>query len=340
METLNIGIITYHLDKGNGIDSAVVRFAEGLSRRHNVTLISSRNDFTTCVPFVRLDQSNPRIPTAHKILNMMDFDVISSHFIPSNLIASRTKFFHVMHDAGLPDLHLMHGVKERLFWLKSSIFNSISLKRTDIVFSISGYIKQELIKRYSYQGEVHILPYGMDIPESYTKLEGNFILFVGRHMRYKNIHSLFNIFDTFSKNYSDVYLYTIGILPDPAYYNMLLKLSKNRNIKIMGYVENVYDYIYTCRAYVNASLWEGQDLPVIEAQMLGKPAVTFNNCSHPETNLSGYLAKNEKEFAQLIARALDTNADPRPVIEKFSMDNMVKDFERIIFNKLNEGQEN
>ena len=74
--------------------------------------------------------------------------------------------------------------------------------------------------------------------------------------------------------------------------------------------------------------------------MLGKPAVTFDNCSHPETNLSGYLAKNETEFAKLIAGALDTNTDPRPVIEKFSMDNMVKDFESIIFNKLNEGQEN
>jgi glycosyltransferase involved in cell wall biosynthesis len=337
METLNIGIITYHLDKGNGIDTAVVRFAEGLSRRNNVTLISSRNNFDRDVPFFKLNQGNSRIPTAHKILNKMDLDVISSHFIPSNLIASRTKFFHAMHDAGLPDLHLMHSLKDRLFWAKGTLFNALALRRVDVVFPISEYIKMELAKRQNFKGEMHVLPYGMEVPESSGKLDGNFILFVGRHMRYKNIHALFRIFDAFSKNYPDVYLYTIGIQPDTNYASELAKLSKNKKIKILGYVENVYTYLYSCRAYVNASLWEGQDLPVIEAQMLGRPAVTFDNCSHPETNFSGFLAKDEKDFARLIARAIEITVDPRPVIEKFSMDNMVKDFERIIRRKLNEG---
>ncbi|MCZ7356122.1 MAG: glycosyltransferase family 4 protein [Candidatus Methanoperedens sp.] len=337
MESLNIGIITYHLDKGNGIDSAVVRFAEGLSKRNNVTLIASRNNFETDVPFLQINQDNSKIPGAHKILNKMDLDVLSSHFVPSNFIASRTKFFHVMHDAGLPDFYLMNGLRERLFWLKSHLLNSLSLKRVDIVFSISEYLKRELIRRYKYKGEVHVLPYGLNVPGPQRKIDGNFILYVGRHMRYKNIHTLFKIFDAFSKDHPDVYLYTIGIQPDPDYYEELLCLSKNKKIKMMGYVENVYDYIYTCRAYVNASLWEGQDLPVIESQMLGRPAITYNNCSHPETNFSGYLAKNENHFAELIASALDTKVDPRPVIEKFSMDSMVNNFEKLISRKLNEG---
>lgn len=337
METLNIGIITYHLDKGNGIDTAVVRFAEGLSRRNNVTLISSRNNFDTDIPFFRLDQRNSRIPTAHYILNKMDLDAISSHFSPSNLIASRTKFFHAMHDAGLPDRYLMRNFKDKLFWAKSSLFNILSLRRVDIVFPISEFIKIELIKRYKFRGEMHVLPYGMEVPLRPEKLDGNFILFVGRHMRYKNIHSLFEIFETFSKSHPDVYLYTIGLHTDPGYVRDLVKLSKNKNIKILGYVENVYDYLYTCRAYVNASLWEGQDLPVIEAQMLGRPAVTFDNCSHPDTNLSGFLAKDENEFADLIGRAINTTVDPRPVIEKFSMEKMVKNFESIVRTKLNKG---
>ena len=48
------------------------------------------------------------------------------------------------------------------------------------------------------------------------------------------------------------------------------------------------------------------------------------------------IAKDEKDFTRLIARAIDINVDPRPVIEKFSLENMVKDFERIIHRKLNE----
>lgn len=337
METLNIGIITYHLDKGNGIDTAVVRFAEGLSRRNNVTLISSRNNFDAEVPFFKLKQGNARIPTAHKILNKMDLDLISSHFIPSNLVASRTKFFHAMHDAGLPDFHLMHSLKDKLFWAKGSLFNALALRRVDVVFPISEYIKMELVKRHNFKGEMHVLPYGMEVPATSGKLDENFILFVGRHMRYKNIHALIRIFDEFSKNHPDVYLYTIGIQPDPSYASELVKLSKHKKIKILGYVDNVYNYLHSCRAYVNASLWEGQDLPVIEAQMLGRPAVTFDNCSHPETNFSGFLAKDEKDFASLIAKAIDTTVDPGPVIEKFSMENMVKDFEKNIRRKLNEG---
>ncbi len=337
METLDIGIITYHLERGNGIDAAVVRFAEGLSKKNNVTLISSKNNFNTDIPFFKLRQDNLSILSAHSILNKMGFDVLSSHFIPSNFIASRTKFFHAMHDAGTPDICLMNNLKDKLFWIKSYTLNYLSLRRADIVFSISEYIKQELIKRYNYKGDIYVLPYGLNAPHPQKKLDGNFILFVGRHTRYKNIHTLFKIFNKFSRDYPDVNLYTIGLKPDPHYYKALLKLSYNKKIKIMGYIENVYDYIYTCRAYVNASLWEGQDLPVIEAQMLGRPAITFDNCSHPETNFSGYLAKNEDHFAELIARALDSKIDPDPVIEKFSMDKMVKDFEKIISIKLNEG---
>jgi len=337
MEKLNIGIITYHLDKGNGIDTAVVRFAEGLSKKNNVTLIASRNNFKTDIPFFKLNQNNLKIPDAHKILNKMDLDVLSSHFIPSNFIASRTKFFHALHDAGTPDLSLMHNLKDKMFWVKSYMLNYLSLRRTDVLFPISEYIKQEVIRRYNYNGEIYVLPYGLKVPEPAGKMEGNYILFVGRHIRYKNIHTLIKIFDKFSREHPDVYLYTIGIHPDADYYRKLLQLSSDKKIKILGYVENVYNYLYTCRAYVNASLWEGQDLPVIEAQMLGRPAVTFDNCSHPETNFSGFLAKDEKDFARLIAMAIDTTVDPRPVIEKFSMENMVKDFERIIRRKLNEG---
>jgi len=180
----------------------------------------------------------------------------------------------------------------------------------------------------------------MEVPGARNTINEKFILFMGRHVKYKNIHTLFKIFNKISKVHPDIYLYTIGIHPDNDYFKKLLKLSHNINnnkIKMIGYSEKANDYLASCSAYVNASLWEGQDLPVIEAQMLGRPAITFDNCSHPETNLSGYLAKNEEEFSQLISRAIGKKIDPGPIIEKFSMDKMVRDFETIVRKKLNQG---
>ena len=65
-------------------------------------------------------------------------------------------------------------------------------------------------------------------------------------------------------------------------------------------------YYAACDLYVTASLWEGFNLPVAEAQACGKRAVAFDVCSHPEVVKNGILVKeNDNEaFADAVISLL------------------------------------
>ena len=64
-----------------------------------------------------------------------------------------------------------------------------------------------------------------------------------------------------------------------------------------------------CDCYVTASLWEGFDMPVVEAQACGKSVVAFNVCSHPEVVKKGILVKPKdiNGFANAIIKLLKKN---------------------------------
>ena len=58
--------------------------------------------------------------------------------------------------------------------------------------------------------------------------------------------------------------------------------------------------------YVTASLWEGFNLPIAEAQACGKKVVAFGIGSHPEVVKNGILIKKDDidGFADAIIRLL------------------------------------
>ena len=64
-----------------------------------------------------------------------------------------------------------------------------------------------------------------------------------------------------------------------------------------------------CDCYVTASLWEGFDMPVVEAQACGKSVVAYDVCSHPEVVKKGILvkAKDTKGFATAILKIISKN---------------------------------
>jgi len=67
---------------------------------------------------------------------------------------------------------------------------------------------------------------------------------------------------------------------------------------------------------------------------MGKPAVTFNNCSHPEVVFYGSLANNKEEFTEALIKHLSGDYSNmsvrRKVVEEFSTGSMVKNFMGIV----------
>jgi 1,2-diacylglycerol 3-alpha-glucosyltransferase len=157
---------------------------------------------------------------------------------------------------------------------------------------------------------------------------------VGRHTRYKGVHTLLEIFREVKKEMDDVHLVTIGT-QEAGYKERLETLaSEIGDVHMLGYVPDVWRYYKQASVYATCSEWEGQDRPVIEAQFMGKPAVTFNNCSHPEVVLHGTLANDRKEFKDaLVKYLLEDWSDAslrKKVEEKFSIEGMADKFMNIV----------
>ena len=90
-----------------------------------------------------------------------------------------------------------------------------------------------------------------------------------------------------------------------AYYEKLKNISSPEIIFAGAVSDKELPYYYAaCDVYATASLWEGFDMPLVEAQACGKPVVAFDIGPHKELiNEKGILVQ-PKNIAQL-SKALE-----------------------------------
>lgn len=258
--------------------------------------------------------------TAEKL---KDCDIVISHFYPMNWIAgyARKKYGvrYVYHNHGIGYSGLFADFFEKIYMRLFSFFNKISLKNADEAISISRFMQSELKKETGIDSKV--VYNKIDTKKFKKKLDKNrirnklkiksnekLLLFVGRLSPHKNIHNLIKIFDMVNGKIPNSKLLIVGKPTFPDYFNRLNK-SSNKNII---FLEDVKDgelpyYYSACDLYVTASLWEGFNLPLAEAQACGKKVVAFDVCSHPEIIKNGVLVKNGdlEGFAKAIIKLLN-----------------------------------
>jgi glycosyltransferase involved in cell wall biosynthesis len=340
METLNVCIATHRLVEGNGIDISVLQFAREMAKHHNVTLAITNTDMDLKgfdVLKYKVSFRSGILSTA-KDIEKRQFDLISTHYTPFDLVASLTHTPHYLHDPGIPPFGIMKGAYNKLFWAQVNGMRLLSSRNPACVLPISNYLGVEYRRKYFYKGHMKTLPYGIEFPaedpQPCRPFE-KYILYIGRHTPYKGVHTLMEIFGDVKKEIGDdIHLVTIG-KAERGYQTHLDSLaSRIGNIHMLGYVPDVWGYYAGATVYATCSAWEGQDRPVIEAQYLGKPAVTFNNCSHPEVVLHGTLADGRDAFKDaLIKHVTDGQqslSSRSKVIERFSMDRMAKEFMKVV----------
>lgn len=339
---MNLCVSTYSLSKGNGVDVSVAEFASELARSHNVKVVVARSDMV--VPGVETQCYSVRGPgkmrQVARELERQKFDVISTHISPMDIVASMTRIPHVLHDPGVIPAGLIGNGADLYNWSLVNSCRFISARKAAIALPISDYLGREFRRKYLYRGKMNTLPYGIDFSGADAEPAGDrfgkYILFVGKHRRYKGVHRLMDIFAEVKKELGDsVHLVTIGTPENKSYGDMLsAKAEKIGNVHMLGYVKDIWPYYAGATAYATCSLWEGQDRPVIEAQYMGKPAVSFDNCSHPETVIYGSLVRNDDEFKQALIKYLvkdRTDVSVRAgIMERFSTRSMVDKFNSII----------
>ncbi len=130
---------------------------------------------------------------------------------------------------------------------------------------------------------------------------------IGRLTKQKNQLFLIKVFSSILKVNKNLYLYIVGDGENKKKLQNYIEINNlQKNVFLLGYVENVYPIIKGSMALISSSLWEDPGAVMIEASYCGKNIISSDCPNGPKEFLlngdGGYLFKNndEKDFYEKI----------------------------------------
>jgi len=263
------------------------------------------------------------VKKVNKYSNMLrNYDMVISHLYPMNILAYKAKkknkkLIYVYHNAGV-GITQSYSFLEKMYLRLFNYLTNRSIRNVDNVISISDFLRKELKKETGIDSKVEYIPTdkkrfnkkinGNKIRKRYNIKDEPVLLYVGRISPHKGTHMLIESFKLVQRRYPLAKLIIAGKHTFPKYSKKLKKIS-NKNVLFTGFIkDSELPYYYAaCDVYTTASLWEGFDIPIVEAYHVGKPTVAFSIGSHPEVLKKGSLVKERdvKGFADAIIGILD-----------------------------------
>ena len=185
--------------------------------------------------------------------------------------------------------------------LSTHMFRSL-----DKIVAVSDYLRNELINHYRIPSKkIERIYWGADAEKfSDSGEDQRYMLFVGRHVRYKNIGVLVELARCL--NYP---LICVGDGPERANLEEYAK-KIGAPVKFKGKVplQDLIRLYQNCSFYVTASKWEGFGLPPIEAGACGKPAIVPHNSAHVESvrdSVTGVVYETFNELCIAAKKLID-----------------------------------
>ena len=243
------------------------------------------------------------IPAVKQMVRRLkDFNVVYSHHYPLNWVAYLAKTFH-----GIKYIYYYHHLNppevyptaiQRTYSRLLLFLTKWTAKKADSAISISKYSQKALKEETGLESEViydkidsnrfHLGLDGSVVRQKHGIGDCPVILFVGGISPSKCIHLLVEAFKLIKHEIPDSRLLLVGKTIFSEYFRQLRQMSDD-SVTFVGYVsdEKLPYYYAACDVYATASLWEGFNLPLVEAQACGKAVVAFNIGPHPEVVKDG-----------------------------------------------------
>ncbi len=271
------------------------------------------------------------IPKVMRIADRLSgFDEAVSFLYPMTLPAMiakkrmRQRLKYVYYDVGVAYPQLFDSFLERAYMRVFAAFTKITIKNADSAVSISKFLSSELKKETGLESTVKYVK--IDTKRFNSKTTANYrkgiaavakknslskpvLLYVGRISPHKGVHLLLDAFRIIKEKIPAATLVVVGKHTFQKYSEQLQeKAGKIGGVVFAGFVpdEELPAYYGACDAYVTCSMWEGFDIPLVEANACGKPAVAFDVGSHPEVLKKGKLVRagDVNGFADAVAKLL------------------------------------
>ena len=247
--------------------------------------------------FVKIDRA---------VRMLKGYDLMICHLYPMTLIATearkRYRIKYTYYNAGVAEPAAFSSLAERAYMRLFTYLTNESVSNADSAVSISRYLQGKLKRETGLNSTVeHVFVdkkrfnkrnSGAAIRRKYKLGRSPVMLYVGRLSPHKGVHILLKVYKLVKEHVPDVKLIVAGKATFPAYSRELRKLA-DRDVIFTGFVpEKDFPELYAaCDVYTTCTLWEGFDIPIVEANLTGKPAVAFDIGAHPEVLRKGRLVR-------------------------------------------------
>lgn len=297
---MKIGLVCpYNLFKGGGVQECVLAMQAELARRgHEALIISPQpREYTGEVPdFVRLlgratDMKSPFHTTAqvsvsvdmkevNALLDSEKFDILHFHepWVPllsrQLLGRSEAKNIATFH-AKLPDTMMSRTIERVITPYTKSV-----LKNLDGLSAVSEAAAEYVNGLTDRQ--VHIIPNGINLKEykSIVRKPTKSIVYLGRLEKRKGVRYLIQAYKELSNYIDNVELIIAGDGPDRAKLEELVEELELKNVKFLGYIDNVHKrkLLSTAGVFCSPALYgESFGIVLLEAMATGIPIVAGDN---------------------------------------------------------------
>lgn len=270
--------------------------------------------------------------------------IFPAFFMPYFKI-KKTKYCTVIHDL----CHLRKNEMSKYFKFIYNLATDISIKKADIIITVSKTIKQELIEKFNINPDrikvvynsigQHFLDTNIDnnILQKYNLEKGKYILSVATLNKRKNIPELIKAFESISEKNPTLKLVLVGGMGN----EQREKLTQHKNIIFTGYIADEELPILYKNAifYVFPSLYEGFGIPLIEAQYCNCPVICSdipvfreiaeNSAEFSSTGANGiakkieYLINNPTRREELVILGIEN-------VKRFSIEKIAKQLEECL----------
>ena len=268
----------------------------------------------------------PKVMTL--VEKLSHFDEAISFLYPMTLPAMiakkrmKQRLQYVYYDVGVAYPALFERLSEKIYMNVFALFTRMTVKNADAAISISKFLSGELKKETGLHSSVKYVAIDIKRFNSHTiatrkkeiaavtkkhGLTKPTLLYVGRISPHKGVHLLLEAFAIVREKHPAATLVIVGKHTFPEYSKQLQQRAKEiGGVTFAGFVpdEDLPAYYGSCDVYVTASMWEGFNIPIVEANAVGKPAVAFRIGSHPEVLKKGTLIEkgDVAAFAAAVAQ--------------------------------------
>ena len=187
------------------------------------------------------------------------------------------------------------------------------------IIAISETTKKQLIDIGFKKNNITVVYCGMNGSHSESKktikkFSNPTILYLGRIKKYKRVDLLVNIFQKIVEKVPKAHLIIAGWGTEAANLaDLIMKNPLRKKISLAGPVSDKDKKILLSKSwiFVNPSIGEGWSMAVIEANLHGTPAISFDVPGLTESiqlGKTGLLAKNEEDLVKKICEILKDNS--------------------------------